>query len=51
MIRLAPIVQYSPLLPPVGVWTVSQYRILVPSACSTVRLEGRIPMYWLFISA
>ena len=22
-IRLAPIVQYSPLLPPVGVWTVS----------------------------
>ncbi len=23
-IRLAPIVQYSPLLPPVGVWAVSQ---------------------------
>ncbi len=25
-IRLAPIVQYSPLLPPVGVWTVSQFQ-------------------------
>src|SRR5690606_10505115 len=25
-IRLSPIVQYSPLLPPVGVWTVSQFQ-------------------------
>lgn len=25
-IRLPPIVQYSPLLPPVGVWTVSQFQ-------------------------
>ncbi|CAL6446105.1 unnamed protein product [Bathycoccus prasinos] len=25
-IRLAPIVQYSSLLPPVGVWSVSQYQ-------------------------
>ena len=25
-IRVAPIVQYSPLLPPVGVWSVSQYQ-------------------------
>ena len=25
-IRLAPIVQYSPLLPPVGVWTVFQFQ-------------------------
>jgi len=25
-IRVAPIVQYSPLLPPVGVWTVSQFQ-------------------------
>ncbi len=24
LIRLSPIVQYSPLLPPVGVWAVSQ---------------------------
>ena len=25
-IRVSPIVQYSPLLPPVGVWTVSQFQ-------------------------
>ena len=25
-VRLAPIAQYSPLLPPVGVWTVSQFQ-------------------------
>jgi len=25
-VRVAPIVQYSPLLPPVGVWTVSQFQ-------------------------
>ena len=31
-IRVAPIVQYSPLLPPVGVWTVSQFQCGCPSS-------------------
>ena len=33
-IRVSPIVQYSPLLPPVGVWAVSQ------SQCATNRRHG-----------
>ena len=43
-IRLAPIVQYPPLLPPVGVWAVSQnlsVRLLI------VALVGRYPANWL----
>ncbi len=31
-VRLSPIAQYSPLLPPVGVWTVSQFQCDWPSS-------------------
>ena len=31
-IRLSPIVENSPLLPPVGVWTVSQFQCVWPSS-------------------
>ena len=31
-VRLAPIAKYSPLLPPVGVWTVSQFQCGWPSS-------------------
>ena len=31
-IRLSPIVQYSSLLPPVGVWTVSQFQCGGPTS-------------------
>ena len=33
-VRLAPIAQYSPLLPPVGVWTVSQFQCGRPTSQS-----------------
>ena len=36
-IRVAPIVQYSPLLPPVGVWAVSQSQCGWPSSQTSYR--------------
>ena len=41
-IRVSPIVQYSPLLPPVGVWTVSQFNVADhPLRSATDRRLGR----------
>ena len=43
--RLPPIDQYSSLLPPVGVWTVSQFQCSEP--LDIVASVGRYPADWL----
>ena len=40
-VRLSPIAQYSPLLPPVGVWTVSQFQCGGPSSQNPYRSSPR----------
>ena len=41
--RLPPIDQYSSLLPPVGVWTVSQFHCFLSEPLPIVGLVGRYP--------
>ncbi len=45
-IRLSPIVQYSPLLPPVGVWTVFQFQC----GWSSSQTSYRSSAWWAFTS-
>ena len=43
-VRLSPIAQYSPLLPPVGVWTVSQFQCGRSTSQSGYNLSVRLPI-------
>ena len=45
-VRLSPIAQYSPLLPPVGVWTVSQFQC----GCSSSQTSYRSSAWWAVTS-
>ena len=44
-IRLAPIVQYSPLLPPVGVWTVSPVPVWLIILSDQLRIVALVSLY------
>ena len=46
-IRLSPIVQYPPLLPPVGVWAVSMWPFNLSVRLPIVDLVGRYPTNYL----